>query len=170
MNTTGTVDAQLKYIITKIDIEYYTVIKDLNYRIAAALAAAGDVPGEYYELCRELSEVVKTLVAMRQSSLLPYLDELQRKKADGHNCIACSGGCKVQHNMYLVDIAGSHTQLKQMIGHIDRARILADPYEAQGMVHLYETALVNTLLDLFEVEAKQLVPQIVQTQKAINAH
>jgi hypothetical protein len=162
--------SDLQSLTVKIDSEYYEVIEQLNARIVKALTGADIVAGTYFDLCNELSLAIGSVVDERRSVLVPYLIQLQEKKADGHNCSTCSGGCKVQHGVYIATLINSHTQIRNMMDRISRLRDLHSAPGQSDTVILYESVLMNMILDLFDMEEKELIPEIIKAQKAINAH
>jgi hypothetical protein len=162
--------SDLQSLTAKIDSEYYEVIEQLNARIGKALTAAGSAVGTYFDLCNELSLAIGSVVDERRSVLVPYLVQLQEKKADGHNCSTCSGVCKVQHSVYIATLINSHAQIRNIIDGISSQRDIHDVPGQSDTVTLFEFVITNMILDLFDVEEKELIPEIIKAQKAINAH
>lgn len=166
----GAIEADLQNMAARIDSEYYELIEQINSRIANALSDAENLTGVYFDLCRDLSAAVKSSMEDRRLVLVPYLAQLQEKEAGGHNCSTCSGVCKVQHSVHIANVTGSHVHIRDILDRIAGLQDFNEPTEKGDTVILYESVITNMILDLFELEEKQLIPEIVKAQKAINAH
>ncbi|RYD58308.1 MAG: hypothetical protein EOP56_05130 [Sphingobacteriales bacterium] len=169
MDISGIAIIDLQQVTEKIDLEYYVVIDQLNRNFKALLGGA-PATGIYLDLCRQLCALVSSIMEERRAILVPYLMELQHKEADGHNCSTCSGGCKVQHGIYVASLSGSHAKLRAMIDDVQRCRTSVGEGDAGYRISIYELTVTNALLDLFELEEQQLIPEIVKAQKAIHAY
>jgi hypothetical protein len=164
--------ADLRSLAVKLEHQYYEVIESINKRLSGFLSNADATEGAYFDVCRDLVAKMDFLVNSRKASLLPYLEQLHGKERDGHNCSTCSGGCKVQHGVYIGNISSSHTQVKDVLKELREVKKagVSNGGKYADKVMLYEASLINMIRDLIEEEQKELIPAITQAQKNINAH
>lgn len=128
---------------------------------------------QYISLAMGLISDVKAVIFARNDKFLPYIESLSEKVATKHDCTGCQGGCKISHDMHVMELQGSLGEIKKIL---DRLQIVALPLYAETMypeeyrVLRNQMALIeSTLTDLFVLESNYLVPKVIEAQKSINA-
>lgn len=168
----------LKELTDKLCKEYYTVLEAMCKGVAVIInnieqEASNADTALYISMCKKLLDQVMDLVNLRVGVLLPYVQELQTKQTENHNCAACTGSCGFNHSSQLVGIKESHQKLKELLY---RLQMVALPlytdklYPDEYKVLRNEVTLIDTTLtELFYIEESALVPMIMKAQNDINA-
>jgi hypothetical protein len=130
---------------------------------------------QYVALCNKLIAEVQHYINIKKTHLVPYINSLFEKEADGHDCRSCTGtsSCSMQHDLQLAELTQSHLHLNDIIV---RLQMVVLPLYS-GIVHheFYQVLqkqmalLENSLAELLSLERTYLIPTVVETQLKINA-
>ncbi len=128
---------------------------------------------QYTTLCDKLiTEIIDCLKA-RRDIYLPYIKSLAEKVVADHNCSECTGSCKVNHDMQLIEMKVSHSSLRNIINKLNMVSLplYSDTiYPDTYRVLRNQMALIeNMLTELLFLEEHYLIPKIIEAQKKINA-
>jgi hypothetical protein len=168
----------LQPIAEKIWKENYITIESIIDNAKAqcrkiTLLEASTSAHQYVSLCDVIVIELGRYISDRVDKYIPYIQELSQKVQDRHNCTHCSGGCKVNHDMYVVELSATNESMKRLLA---RLQMIALPLYAQTMFP-YEYKLLRSIMamlevslaELFFLENNYLVPKITEAQKSINA-
>ncbi len=170
--------SDLDDLVQKLNNDYYNVLKGLCVNVSnlsgRVLAdGAHSSTNLYVSLATKLTEQIDELIGLRQDVILPYIKDLSVKKVEGHDCRNCSGGCHVEHNAYLFNLKDSHKRIKEILF---RLQTVALPlysdmdYPASYKTLRNEMMIMDTVLtELFYLEEANLIPRVLEAQKAIHA-
>lgn len=171
-------NADLHQLAKMLNDDYYEILKVscMNAGGVAKLLQEDDhhpSTALYTSLAAKLLEQVNDLIKLRQSILLPYIDDLSQKKSEGHDCRNCSGDCHVAHNTYLFTLKDSHKRIKEILF---RLHSVALPlytdveYPRSYKILRNEMTLIDTMLtELFYLEEANLIPKVLEAQRTIHA-
>lgn len=127
----------------------------------------------YTSLSTKLTEEVADLLNHRQNILMPYIKDLLGKREEGHDCRNCSGGCHVQHTIYMQGMKDVYKRIKEMLFRLHNIALplyTEIEYPAQYKVLRNEILLIDTMLtELFYLEEACLVPGVLAAQRSIHA-
>lgn len=169
----------LKDLSDKLNINYYEIIRGLVRKAEEKLAALKNmdltqITASYTEACEKLLHKISEYLNERRDILKPYLEELQKKQATGHDCSFCSGSCDIGHKSHILMLKESHYQITQLLY---KLQSVALPLYANTILPpvyrdmRYEMLLIDMILrQLFFTEEASLMPQIIKSQKKINIH
>ncbi len=125
-------------------------------------------------LASKLLEQVLDFVNSRIGIMTPYIQELHVKKAGGHDCSKCEGGCTAKHSMHLLGLKESHQRIKEIFY---RLQMVATPlYSETDFPESYkllrnQMMLIDTsLTELFYLEEADLIPKVKEAQKHIHVY
>lgn len=128
---------------------------------------------QYTALCTKLIDEILGHLKFRREVLTPYIQKLSEKNANGHDCSKCTGSCKLQHDMQLLELKESHLQVKNTLSRLQMAvlplyseTIFPDAYR---VLRNQMALLENCLTELFFLEENYLLPKIAEAQNNINA-
>jgi hypothetical protein len=128
---------------------------------------------QYTSTCGELIAEIRMYMAERKEKFIPYLQSLSEKAETNHDCSSCSGGCKINHDLQLIELKASHSGMRSIL---NRLQVVALPlYSDTALPDAYrvlrnQMALIeNGLTELFFLEENYLLPKVVDAQKRINA-
>jgi hypothetical protein len=165
--------------IEKMEQECYDIINGLCLTAKKQAAKLNELEvrqstSQYVSLCTKLIEEIENYIKYRKEILLPYIHTLSEKDATGHNCSNCTGSaCKIQHNGQLIELEGSHHQIKDTLYRLQMAvlplyseTIYPDAYR---ILRNQMALLENRLTEMLFFESTYLAPKIVEAQKNINA-
>jgi hypothetical protein len=128
---------------------------------------------QYLRTCRDIATRIEGYVTTRKDRYLPYLEELSEKVRDQHNCSECSGGCKINHDMQVIELKASAATIKSILGTLQTAvlPLYSDTVypDAYRVLRNQMALLEDSMAELFLLEENYLLPKVVQAQKAINA-
>lgn len=170
--------SDLEELVKKIDKDYYSVLKGMCTNISNLSNQllnneAHPSTSLYISLAAKLTEQIDELILLRQEMILPYIKDLSVKKDEGHDCRNCSGGCHVEHNAHLFSLKDSHKRIKEVLF---RLQTVALPlysdmdYPADYKTLRNEMMIMDTVLtELFYLEEANLIPRVLEAQKAIHA-
>lgn len=126
----------------------------------------------YLKQCYTVIDGIKALLNERRERIIPYLTSLTEKVTLGHDCSSCSGGCKVSHDMHLLDLLEASKKLKSIQADL---QLLSLPLYADTLFPDQYRVLRNLLalvgsdcIELFFMEENYLIPKVIEAQKAIN--
>lgn len=130
---------------------------------------------QYITLCNKLVSEIKQYLKVKNESFLPYIDKLNEKESEGHDCSKCTGvGCNLKHATQLAELKQSHAFVKDMLARLQMASL---PLYSETMypdmyrvLRNHMALLENNLADLFLIEETYLIPKVAEAQKNINAH
>jgi hypothetical protein len=113
---------------------------------------------QYVALCNKLIAEVQHYIGIKKTHLVPYINSLFEKEADGHDCKSCTGtgSCSMEHDIQLAELTQSHVHLNNIIG---RLQMVVLPLYS-GIIHhdLYQVLqkqmalLENSLAELLSLE------------------
>ena len=167
--------AQLSDVLKK---KYYEVVSlQCNHAIDyAALIESNNPSLEQLFFARRTTSWVNQLtefVKHRNEIIIPYLNELAGKEADGHNCEMCSGRCDMQHRSKEVEINYTLQQAKDNYAtyrsDINVMIRQPHPHEFRAFPNMMRD-LQECLEEAFYLESKVMLPKIKEAQTKINAH
>ena len=128
---------------------------------------------QYTTLCSKLIAEIRQCLKTRQDIYIPYVHELAEKAEKEHNCSNCSGTCKVNHDMQLLELKASHNNIKSILY---RLQMVSLPLysetiypDAYRILRNQMALIENNLTELFFLEEHYLIPKVVEAQKIINA-
>jgi hypothetical protein len=128
---------------------------------------------EYTSLCYDVIAETEQHITSRQDKYLPYIHQLSDKVTAGHDCSNCSGGCKVNHDMHVIELNASNDVIKRVIS---RLRMTTLPLysdtlypDEYRLLRNFMALVENNMAELFALENKYLIPRIIEAQKTINA-
>lgn len=128
---------------------------------------------QYLLTCRDIANRIEGYIMTRKDRYLPYLEELSEKVRDQHNCSECSGGCKINHDMQVMELKASAATIKSILGTLQTAvlplysdTVYPDSYR---VLRNQMALLEDSMAELFLLEENYLMPKVIQAQKAINA-
>lgn len=171
-------NSDLEELAKRLDSDYYNALKvqcDTVTGLSRELLEDGAHPSTnlYVSLATKLMEQVEELIVLRQEVILPYIKDLSTKKGEGHDCRNCAGGCHVAHNSHLFSLKDSHKRIKEILF---RLQSVALPlytdmnYPAGYKTLRNEMMIMDTVLtELFYLEEANLIPRVLEAQKAIHA-
>ena len=128
---------------------------------------------QYTTLCNALIREITQCLAIRKEIYVPYIESLIHKVVDNHDCSTCTGSCKVNHDMQLLEIKASHNTIK---GILYRLQMVSLPLysetiypDAYRILRNQMALIENNLTELFFLEEHYLIPKVIDAQKTINA-
>jgi hypothetical protein len=130
----------------------------------------------YTGLCTNLSTILGQYMRLRRLVLLPYLQELQDKEEDGHDCKSCGGGCSLQHTSQVNSMRQAHAEISEILDHLQPAAIklsVASQNEHHERYQQLRSDMMQLELQLREllfIEESALIPRILELQQNIGAH
>ena len=131
------------------------------------------VTSQYTTLCDKLNTEIIDCLKARKDVYLPYIKSLAEKVVSDHNCSECTGGCKVNHDMQLMEMKVSHNNLRNIINKLNMVSLplYSDTiYPDTYRVLRNQMALIeNMLTELLFLEEHYLIPKTIGSQKKINA-
>jgi hypothetical protein len=168
----------LQIFIDKISQDYYGSLEILCknaqqqiYKLENLQLKESTSP--YTTICSKLIAEVKICMKDWSEKYTPYLQSLSEKVATNHNCTACSGNCKLNHDIQLLELKTAHSGIRSLL---NRLQMVSLPlysetiYPDSYRILRNQMALIeNSLTELFLIEEKYLIPKVIQAQKSINA-
>jgi hypothetical protein len=167
----------LEELTEKLAAEYYESIERLCadvYEQVEKIKALDPARMNYAYLkqCYTVIDGIKQSLTERRERIIPYLMSLTEKVATGHNCGNCSNGCKVSHDMHLMDVSAAAKKLKNIQADLQLLSLplyvdthFPDQYRVlRNMLALVE----SDCIELFFMEENYLIPKVIEAQKAIN--
>jgi hypothetical protein len=128
---------------------------------------------EYVALCNDIIHETEQYVTTRKEKSIPYIHQLLERLASSHDCRDCSGSCKLNHDLQIIEFNGSHGDIKKVMNRLQLATL---PLYSQTMYPDEYRILRNrmallemSMTELFFLENNYLLPKIVEAQKKINA-
>ena len=170
--------SSLDELVNRLNNDYYDALKVQCVNIAGlsrGLQQDGAHPSTslYVSLATKLMEQIEKLIVLRQDVILPYIKDLSVKKGEGHDCRNCSGGCHVEHNGYLFSLKDSHKRIKEILFRLQSVALplYSDmDYPSSYKTLRNEMMIMDTVLtELFYLEEANLIPRVLEAQKAIHA-
>lgn len=128
---------------------------------------------QYTILCGNLVDEIAAFIQSRKEKFLPYIESLLEKAAANHDCTGCTGNCKLNHDMQLLELRLSQKNINSILYRLQLASLplYADTiYPDAYRVLRNQMALIeNNLTEVFFLEEHYLIPKIIEAQKSINA-
>jgi hypothetical protein len=158
--------------------DYYTIMEERSKNLSdnidsLANSGLGDEVLRYLGRCGILAGEIKNHLEYRMDTLLPYMRDLGRKNAEGHNCATCSGGCHVGHSAKIAELSLSHESIKNTLEGLRGLEPVAteDITGTEiGSIQDEIQFMENTLAELYYLEQEVLVPKLREAQRRINAN
>ena len=69
----------------------------------------------YISLCQKLTEEVIHCLAVRKEQYIPYIKKLSEKADAKHDCSGCTGNCKLNHDIIIVEMKASLSNIKSIL-------------------------------------------------------
>ena len=128
---------------------------------------------QYTSLCVTTVKETSQYIQMRMEKIIPYVLKLSEKSSTNHNCSSCSGNCKLNHDIQLLELKASNDMMQEMLNKLQIASLplySETLYPEQYRLLRNQMSLIETsLTELFFLENNYLIPKIVEAQKSINA-
>lgn len=167
----------LQALINKLDKDYYQVLNSIcenaSLHAKTMQEEAHSATSLYVSMSLKLLQQIKDLLAIRTSVIFPYVNELNEKVQEGHDCRNCSGNCNAGHNMHLASLKSTHKNIKEILF---RLQMVASPLYANNdyppsykILRNEITIIDTTLTELFYLEESALIPKVMQAQKSMHA-
>lgn len=165
-------------LVHKLEGDYYDVLAGLcnnAYDHAISLDDNGQhsETSLYVSMATKMLNEIKSLIVFRRNVMIPYIDDLDHKVDEGHDCGNCSGNCGAKHEIHMSELKNSHKKIKELLF---RLQMVAVPlystvkYPEEYKILRNEVTLIDTILtELFYLEESALVPKVLNAQKTINA-
>ncbi|MCD6011838.1 MAG: hypothetical protein K0Q79_1700 [Flavipsychrobacter sp.] len=128
---------------------------------------------QYTANCRSVIADVRQIIADRKEKYIPYLQSLFAKAETNHDCGNCTGNCKLQHDLHLVELDATHTTIRKILSRLQMAGLPL--YSDTAYPDMYRVlrnhiALIeNCLAEIYFIEENYLLPKVIAAQKKINA-
>ena len=129
---------------------------------------------QYTTLCNTLIKEIRQSLSIRQEVYIPYIKSLADKVTSQHNCSTCTGKCKVNHDMQLLELKASHNNIKSILY---RLQMVSLPLysetiypDAYRILRNQMALIENMLTELFFLEEHYLIPKVIEAQNIINAN
>lgn len=170
--------ANLNQLVDRISTDNYDEIINLCHSAARQIeklenAGLQHATTQYTTTCGELIKEVIMYITERKERVIPYLKELSHKAETNHDCSTCSGGCKVNHDLHLIELRASHSAMRSIL---NRLQVVGLPLysdtvfpDAYRVLRNQMVLIENGLTELFFLEENYLLPKVVDAQKRINA-
>jgi hypothetical protein len=130
-------------------------------------------PLQYVALCEKILTQIEKHAQGRNRVYVPYVHQLTKKVAENHDCSGCSGACKVNHNMHIMDLNATNEEIAKVLNMLQIATLPLHAetlYPEEYRVLRSNMTLIETnLTELFFLENNYLIPKIAEAQKNINA-
>lgn len=174
----GYADEPLKPFAEKLLNEYYastgTLCSSAKQQAEKVSILETETPAaDYALLCFDIMNDIGRYIESRKERFIPYVHELVEKTSANHNCASCTGNCKLNHDMQLIELNASNTAAKKMLHRLQLAGL---PLYSQTMypdeyrILRNRMALIEmNMTELFFLENTYLIPKIITAQKTINA-
>lgn len=169
---------ELRPFSEKLLKEYYNSLETLckNGAVQAERVKKLEIDttaSEYAQLCNDMISEISQHIASRKEKFIPYIHQLAEKAETNHDCSACSGSCKVGHDIQLWELNESNNAVKKILNRMQLATL---PLYSQTMypdeyrILRNRMALIEmNMTELFFLEGTYLIPKVLEAQKAINA-
>jgi len=170
-------NANLTQLVDRISADNYDEIVDLCRSAEKQIeklenAGMQHATTQYTTTCGMLIKEVIMYIIERKETVIPYLKELSHKAENNHDCSTCSGGCKVNHDLRLIELRASHSAMRSIL---NRLQVVALPLysdtvfpDAYRVLRNQMVLIENGLTELFFLEENYLLPKVVDAQKRIN--
>lgn len=128
---------------------------------------------QYVVSCEQIISEIEEHIKNRKTIYIPYIHTLVEKVNDNHNCSTCTGKCKINHDMHIMDLTASNQSMSRVLHKLQMVMLplysdtmFPDEYR---VLRSNMTLLETSLTELFFVENNYLIPKIADAQKNINA-
>lgn len=171
-------NAALQPFAEQLQSEYYDVIGTLCEKAARQSEKIkaienSETQRQYVTQCEAIIIEIQKHIGDRKATYIPYVNSLSEKVKDNHNCSTCSGGCKVNHDVHVLELNMTNDELKKALA---RLHMITLPLYSETLFpEEYRVLRSNMALlelnttELFLLENNYLIPKIVEAQKRINA-
>ena len=168
----------LQELTDKINMDWYASLKKL---CESAEKQADKLNGlelqqstsQYTTLCTKLIAEIEACLLARTDFYIPYILQLSKKAEELHDCSNCTGNCRLNHDVQLLELKASHNNIKNILYRLQMVSlplysetIYPDAYRVlRNQMALIE----NGLTELFFLEGHYLIPRVTEAQNQINA-
>lgn len=128
---------------------------------------------QYVVSCEQIISEIEEHIENRKTIYIPYIHTLVEKVNDNHNCSTCTGKCKINHDMHIMDLTATNQAMSRVLHKLQMVMLplysdtmFPDEYR---VLRLNMTLIETSLTELFFVENNYLIPKIADAQKNINA-
>jgi len=170
---------ELHSLLNYLDGEYFERLQKHSEKVMAYITQlhGGDVhqtTSLYTNYSKKLVEEIAQYIRMCRVILGPYLLELLEKEDSGHDCRACSSSCTIRHTAQIDALQKAHSKIKETLNLIKSvvhpAEHVSMNAESFGNLSKEIKQLDVCLRELFYLEETELIPKVLEVQKAIHAH
>ena len=174
----GYAEEALKPFTEKLCNEYYNSIEILSNNAKrqaerVTTLESETTASEYAQLCCAIIDDLKKHLNERKEKFIPYIHQLTEKAAANHDCTACTGSCKLRHDLQVMELKESNEAAKKVLHRLQLATL---PLYSQTRVPDEYRILRNrmaiiemNMTELFFLERSYLIPKVIDAQKTINA-
>lgn len=171
-------DAGLKPFAEQLQSEYYDVIQHFCAKAEKQSEKIKNIEKsesqlQYVMQCENIISDIKRHVQSRKDVYIPYVHTLSEKVKDNHNCSSCSGNCKINHEVHVLEMNLTNDDMKKVLSKLQMITlplytetIFPDEYR---LLRSNMALLETNLTELFFLENNYLIPKIAEAQKHINA-
>jgi hypothetical protein len=168
----------LQIFVDKISKDFYNSMESLCNNARQQIYKLGNLEiqrttSQYTAICDKIITDVMTCIKDWRENYTPYLQSLSEKSESNHDCSACSGNCKLNHDLKLLELRTAHAGIRNIL---NRLQMVSLPLYSETMypdsyrILRNQMALIeNNLTELFSLEEKYMLPKVIQAQKHINA-
>lgn len=172
-------DEALRPFAEKLVNEYYNSLETLcgNAKTQAKKVHNLEIEqmaSDYATLCNNVILETEHHIHARKEKIIPYVHELSEKVSSSHDCSNCSGSCKLNHELQVVELNASNTDMKKMLSRLQLASLplySQTIYPDEYRILRNRMALIEmNLTELFFLENNYLIPKIIEAQKTIRSN
>ena len=168
----------LQPFVEKVLNEHYNSLEALCANVKKQISKVSRLEtqqstSQYTLLCNGIIEETEQYINIRKEKYIPDILQLAEKASASHDCSSCTGNCKLNHDMHLLELKASNDIMKNMLNKLQIASLplyAETIYPEEYRLLRNQMALIETnLVELFFLENNYLVPKIAEAQKSINA-
>lgn len=171
------IGTNLSQFVDKLRADCYAKIEKLCENISQQTNTlrthASQSISQYTSACNDLISEITAYMIERREKYMPYFEQLSVKADTNHDCSNCSGSCKLNHDLYLIEFKASHAGIKNILTRLQMTTLplysdtaFADSYR---VLRAQMALLESELSELFFLEENYLLPKITEAQKMIHA-
>lgn len=167
----------LMEFVEKLTTENYKTVDEMCSRAGTHAEKVKSLENEgaitnYTVFCTDIIGETKQFIKERYDRFVPYIHTLLQKVETNHDCTNCAGGCKLNHDMHLLELMSTNERMRNVVSRLQMAALplysdamYPDAYRLlRGHMSLIETGLS----ELVFLENSYLIPKVREAQKTIN--
>lgn len=171
-------DATLETFAEKLQTDYYSAIGALCEQVKKQAVKIKKIEKsesslQYVLSCENIVSEIERHINGRKDIYIPYVHTLSEKVKHNHNCSNCSGSCKINHDVHILELNVTNDEMKKVVA---RLQMITLPLYSESLfpdeyrvLRSNMTLLETNLSELFFLENTYLIPKIAEAQKSINA-